>query len=137
MDGKIAEIRPLVSESWMRQQDFEQQSTQSRQVNATAKGQGGGLGQLANKKQGLYSVDAKGKPLDEKEVEGLVQDVQDYISEMNVDLSFKVHKETGEIVVQVVDSKTGEVIRQLPPEDVLKLRDKLKELRGLIFEKKV
>jgi len=47
------------------------------------------------------------------------------------------HLETKSIVGQLRDKKTDEVIKQFPSEEVLKLREKLQDLVGLLFDEKV
>lgn len=42
-------------------------------------------------------------------------------------LRFKVHDDTGQMVVSLVDSKSDEVIRQIPTEEALKLAEALAE----------
>lgn len=54
----------------------------------------------------------------------------------NVDLQFTVHKASGEIMVIVTEESTGEVIREIPPSEVLNLAAKIDEMIGLIFDQK-
>ena len=54
-----------------------------------------------------------------------------------VGLQFSVHKDTGKIVVRVVDKDTGKLIRQIPPQELLDLASKLEEMIGILFDKKV
>jgi flagellar protein FlaG len=54
----------------------------------------------------------------------------------NVDLQFTVHKASGRTMVQVTDADTGEVIREIPPEEILNLAARLDEMVGLIFDQK-
>ena len=46
-------------------------------------------------------------------------------------------KETGEYVYRSIDPSTGEVIKQWPPEQLLALREDLKEMEGLLVDKQV
>ena len=55
----------------------------------------------------------------------------------NKGLRFKVHDETDRLIVQVVDEKSGDVIKQIPPEDILDLEASIEEMVGLIIDKKV
>lgn len=73
----------------------------------------------------------------EREVRDVVEDVQQYLQEHNIRLSFTLHDKTGDLVVRVLDKDSGEVIRQIPPEDMLKLREKLEELTGVLLNGKV
>ncbi len=49
-------------------------------------------------------------------------------------LSFAVDEDTGETVINIVDNKSGEVIRQIPSDDVLKLKKKMVEIQGLVLD---
>jgi flagellar protein FlaG len=88
------------------------------------------------------SKDAAGRPeaktagISPEQTKALAESVQDYLADLNTNLSFEVHETTGEVVVKVVDRSTKEVIRQIPPEALLQLHDKLEELRGVLFNGK-
>ena len=45
-------------------------------------------------------------------------------------LEFKVDDSTQEVVVKVIDSETGDVVRQVPSEQILELVKRLKEFEG-------
>jgi len=67
----------------------------------------------------------------------LVAEVQSNLNMMHkVDLEFTVHKASGEIMVTVMEESTGEVIREIPPSEMLNLAAKLDEMVGLIFDQK-
>ena len=55
----------------------------------------------------------------------------------DVDVQFKVHKPTGEVMVTVSDESTGKIIREIPPAEVLNLAAKIDAMVGLIFDQKV
>ena len=55
----------------------------------------------------------------------------------HVQLEFSVHKKTGETVVKVVDKDSGKLIRQIPPQELLDLADKLQDMMGILFDKQV
>lgn len=63
--------------------------------------------------------------------------LQDENFNINFDLSFHIHKETNQLVVKVVDPQTNEVIKEIPPEEMLKLAEKLHKMIGLFFDKKI
>lgn len=52
-------------------------------------------------------------------------------------LHFSLHKETDRLVVRVVDTETDEVIREIPPEEVLDAAAKLRDLIGLLLDERV
>jgi flagellar protein FlaG len=51
-----------------------------------------------------------------------------------VDLQFSVHEASGRTVVTVTDAVTGEVIREIPPPELLNLAARLDEMIGLLFD---
>lgn len=60
--------------------------------------------------------------------------------ELDVDntvLSFKKHKDTGEIMVRIINKDTGEVIREIPPEKILDCIAQLWKISGFNVDKKV
>jgi flagellar protein FlaG len=54
----------------------------------------------------------------------------------NVDLQFSVHEASGRIMVTVKEASTGQVIREIPPREILNLAAKLDEMIGLIFDER-
>lgn len=50
------------------------------------------------------------------------------------DLNFNVHRETSDLYVQISDGSSGELIKQIPGEEVLALRERLQELVGLMVD---
>ncbi len=55
----------------------------------------------------------------------------------NVKLEFNKDDETGQTYIKIVDKDTGDVIREIPPEEVRRLAEKLDEMVGILFDKKV
>ncbi len=71
----------------------------------------------------------------------VVQDLEKVASEMeimlkrlNTELRLEVDPETRTVVVKVLDSETEDVIRQIPPEEFMRLSKRMKELIGVLFE---
>ncbi len=52
-------------------------------------------------------------------------------------LDFTVNEKLRELVVKVSDRKTGEVIREIPSKEVLRLREQLDDLIGALFDETV
>lgn len=50
---------------------------------------------------------------------------------------FSIHEDTKEIMVKVIDEKTQEVIREIPPEKILDMVAKMWELAGILVDEKV
>ncbi len=65
---------------------------------------------------------------------GLVNDINDLVYELSATkVTFDVDDATGRHVVRVLNKETGDVIRQLPPEALLNLVARMRQLSGLIF----
>jgi flagellar protein FlaG len=47
---------------------------------------------------------------------------------------FENNDQSKELIISLVDSDSGEVIRQIPPEEVLGVSDKLSDLRGSLLD---
>ncbi len=77
------------------------------------------------------------KPVDAKELAKAVEEMQQRLDSLgNTRLNFRVLEKPNEVVVQITDSKSGDLVRQFPSEDALALRVKLQELTGLLFDEK-
>jgi len=74
------------------------------------------------------------KPEEAHKVNEMVGMIQEELEKLDVRLVFNVDEKTKDVVVKIVDPKTNEVIRQIPPEELLKVREKLDELVGILFE---
>ena len=49
-------------------------------------------------------------------------------------LQFSVNKELGSVVVSIVDSETNQVIKQIPSEDMQKLKLRIRKAIGSMFD---
>lgn len=58
------------------------------------------------------------------------------IKEENTTLNFKVHKETGAVMIQIINDNTGEIIREYPPEKLLDSIAVIWENAGINVDKK-
>ncbi len=58
-------------------------------------------------------------PIDKAAVSNAVDDLNQAVQNIRRELEFSVDEESGKTIVKVLDSGTGDVIRQLPPEELL------------------
>ncbi len=74
-----------------------------------------------------------------EEMEEAVKEVQSKFDTMGRSYIFGYHKdkETESIVAKLTDRETEEVIKQIPPERILELREKMEDIMGLLFDEKV
>lgn len=59
-------------------------------------------------------------------VQAAAQQLQDYVATAGRTLEFRLDEGTGMTVVTVKDSESGDVIRQIPSEEVLRIAESLK-----------
>jgi len=71
------------------------------------------------------------------EIEKTVEDMNLFLESQKKTLSFFVDKESGRSGVKVIDSKTNKIIKQIPPDEVLDVAAKIKEMLGALIDKTV
>lgn len=79
-----------------------------------------------------------------EQIESAVSQLSEFVQTNNRQLNFSVDEGSNKQVVKVTDAQTGDVIRQIPTEEVLKLSERLQDLQtevgtavGLLFNKEV
>lgn len=106
-------------------------------VNALASSSGSTAMPSPRSETGLSSSGAEGeigKAEQKLDVEEAVERIRTQVQTLQRNLNFSVDDSTGEVVVQVLDGDSGKVVRQIPSEDILRLADRLDEMRSLLFE---
>jgi len=63
-------------------------------------------------------------------------DLQEFVSSMGRNLNFSVDETTGYNVVRVVNPDTGELIRQLPSEELLKISRDFQRLNNVLVSQR-
>lgn len=71
------------------------------------------------------------------ELEQAVTDIREFVQTSKRNLDFSIDDSTGRVVVKVIATDSGEVIRQLPSEAALKLAASLSDASSLLFDAKV
>ncbi|SFL22251.1 flagellar protein FlaG [Halanaerobium salsuginis] len=73
----------------------------------------------------------------EDEVRESVKDVNEIVDKVKEGLSFQIHEDTEKMMVKVVDLNTDEVIKELPPEEMLDLQARIHEMVGILINETV
>ncbi len=71
------------------------------------------------------------------ELERALENVNRAATVANEKISFVLHDASGRLMVKVVNSGTGEVIREIPPKEVLDGEARIREAIGLFLNRKV
>ena len=81
------------------------------------------------------------KTLSAESIEKIQERLQRTIEMLNVELelsetnlSFSVDKVSDRVLVAVVDENTGEMVRQVPAEAILKVAHNIEALKGILFD---
>ncbi|PIA70646.1 flagellar protein FlaG [Pseudomonas sediminis] len=69
-----------------------------------------------------------------EQVEDAVATIQEFVQSVRRSINFAVDDGSGRVVVKVTDAGSGDVIRQIPSEEALKLAENLSEVRSLLFK---
>ncbi len=76
--------------------------------------------------------------------DGPVREITDRLNRMTnlfnrriqFEVPFEVPVEREEVLVKIIDRETGQVIRQIPPAELVKLAERMEEIYGMIFRAK-
>jgi flagellar protein FlaG len=75
-------------------------------------------------------------PVEIHKIESVTRQIDSFLRSMNKSLQFRVDESTGQMIVSICDSETGEVIRQVPGEEALRIAQNLENrLSGMLDEK--
>lgn len=81
-------------------------------------------------------AEAEAEAEEQESTADLVKKLQSQMQHIQRDLSFSVDDSTGDVVVRVIDGESGKIVRQIPSEEILRLTERLDEMRSLLFEAK-
>ena len=51
-------------------------------------------------------------------------------------LSFTMNEKLGQVVVKVIDTRTDKVIREIPPEELQHVHERIREVMGILFDER-
>jgi flagellar protein FlaG len=66
-----------------------------------------------------------------------IDSINKFISTTNSHLKFSLHEELNEYYVAIIDNRTNEVIKEIPPKKLLDMFAAMKETIGLFIDKKI
>jgi flagellar protein FlaG len=66
-----------------------------------------------------------------------VSEVQERLDALGTTLNFTLDEKTEDIVIHIKNKQSGELVRQIPSEEMLVLKSKLENLMGILFDQKV
>ena len=81
--------------------------------------------------------DSPGKVQGVDDVKNAVAEIEKFLKETRRNLEFSTDEESGKIVVKVIASDSGELIRQIPSEEALRIAHSLSDVKSVLFDAKV
>jgi len=72
--------------------------------------------------------------LSKSQLEGVMADLEHVSATFNRRLSFSINEKLGQVVVKVIDTSTDTVIKELPPEELQNVHERIREVIGLLLD---
>jgi flagellar protein FlaG len=72
-------------------------------------------------------------PTDMGKVREAVSKLNDHVQNLRRTLSFSIEESTGRTVIKVYDAETEELIRQIPPEETIRLAEVIEDQNASLF----
>lgn len=63
--------------------------------------------------------------------------VEQLYQKVRRNLEFREDPSSGRVIVSVIDTESGEVIRQIPPEQMIRMAEHLEQMNGMLLGKRV
>lgn len=93
---------------------------------------------LAEKTKAVEELVQKRIELNKEQIEKMVEKMDEFVNSINKGLSFRVDEELGRDIVTIYEASTGDVIRQIPDEEMLIILRRLAAASsGLFIEETV
>lgn len=74
--------------------------------------------------------------LTKEDLETVAADLSDFMQSLNTDIEFSIHERSGRMMVKVVDTKTHDVLKEFPPEELLDTIGAIRDYVGALLDKK-
>ena len=115
------------------------QNTQISQPSQTPKPHGDQNNTNTQNLQDEKSIDYTNTSRDnlEKQIQKAIEQLIKNLSYLNTHLSITLDKKADSLVIKIIDNKTNQVIKEIPPEYMLRIAEAINNLVGIIVNKKV
>ena len=86
--------------------------------------------------QAIEKKQQKAAPVEE--IKELADSLNEYMDDLQTDLGFSINdKLNHQVIVEIKNRSTNELIKQIPSEELVAIREKMAELTGLLLDKSV
>ncbi len=72
---------------------------------------------------------------EEQELNGAVEKLDQVIKPLSIGLNIQRIESLNRFYVELFDRETGEVIREIPPRQIIQMQEHVRQIQGLMFDK--
>ncbi|MGJ7036254.1 flagellar protein FlaG [Anoxybacillus eryuanensis] len=119
----IERISSSLSSTYMYEKTTERPAEQQKQEQTT-------LQQTMTAKQ-------EEERISKEKLEEIVKGMNEFLQPSHTSLKFNVHEDLKEYYVQLIDERTKEVVREIPPKKLLDMYAAMMKFVGLIVDRKI
>ena len=109
--------------------------TAQQEIGAAKNGNVPAVGSLPSADESAEDALSQHEPLSEEQTAFITEQLNEIMRNINVDLQFQYHKEINVMSVRMLDKKTGEVLREIPPESMVEHMIKVHDWIGAFLDK--
>ena len=105
------------------------------EASGTPRGEGAGK----EKKLGLAAPDSSVSGVGAsggEDVGAVTEQINAVMRTLNTRVTFEINRETGDVIIRLIDTMTGQVLREIPPHELRAIAITLAELAGALVDKK-
>ena len=74
--------------------------------------------------------------LDPGYLESIAEEMNKIVAVFNARVAFSIDRDIGRPIIKVINNETDEVIRQIPPKEMLELIKRMDKILGILIDKK-
>lgn len=71
-----------------------------------------------------------------EELKNTIEHLNKHMDSLDTNVKFGFDDKVGQMFVNIMERSTGKIIRRIPTEEAMKISEKMKEIVGMIFDKK-
>ena len=109
--------------------------TAQQEIGAAKNGNVPAAGSLPSADESAEDALSQHEPLSEEQTAFITEQLNEIMRNINVDLQFQYHKEINVMSVRMLDKKTGEVLRERPPESMVEHMIKVHDWIGAFLDR--
>ncbi|MFQ5660112.1 MAG: flagellar protein FlaG [Gammaproteobacteria bacterium] len=83
------------------------------------------------------TTQTQGRVIDQARLNQAVNDLNSFVQNVRRELRFSIDDNSGKTIIKVIDSESQEVVRQIPPEDVVNITQHLNVRSGVLLQASV